>query len=570
MGLLLLAVGLRLWMPGPVDITSDEPRWLTRSELFTHSLEHQNVSDPHPWGAGFTMPGVTTLWAGTAGRIGTRIGHRLGLNGPITAQPDDSAALLRWSRAMVALFVSLGLVVSTWVATRVVGRFAAFTFGVLLAVEPWFVGHGFVLHTDAMVTTFGFLSVLAMVAACKPTVDEAPGRRARWRRRGIDPVMVGVSSVAGALAVLTKLNGLAFVLPGVALVLGWYALLRVAGPGSGERWSVVRLYLGIGLSWLIGAVVVAFVMWPALWFQPAKSLRYLWDSLSGSQAPSTQFFLGHIVQHPGVAFYPVTFVFRLSPWLLIGAFAVVVTGLVTLFAKLTGRRTWLARLPEQPWIVVVAAVPYTVSIMFYGRHYDRYAMPLLPVVALCVAVLVAWCAAALGRWWATRHEFRLVPALAVLVVVALSAYVASEAPYEISYVDPMLGGQTTAQHVMLLGWGEGGSHLGRVIADREAGRCNQVRVAGLYSGLQVPCGVHSDYVGLRRGDYFAVALYNAQRGTTAAQIGKSFGLRFRKVAATTIHGVDYFVLYEVTGVDRAGAAPQRPSSAAAGQASTSG
>src|SRR5699024_6498372 len=44
LALFVLAVGLRVFAPGPIDVTIDEPNWLIRSRQFAHAVVHLDPS----------------------------------------------------------------------------------------------------------------------------------------------------------------------------------------------------------------------------------------------------------------------------------------------------------------------------------------------------------------------------------------------------------------------------------------------------------------------------------------------------------------------------------------------
>lgn len=551
-GLLLLALCLRLWMPGPVDITADEPSWLMRSKYFSHSLDSLSqgkvASSARDWGASYTMPGATTLWAGATGRLLTGVGHAVGLNGPVPKQPDNSAALLRWSRSVVALWVSLGIAVLAWVATKVVGRGAAFVFGFLLAVEPWFVGHGYVLHTDAFVAIFGFLSILSLYAALDPRLGQSARRGDNFRRRGVDPFLLTLSMVAGGLAIATKVNGAAIVVMGALIVFARVIFGNLKAARAHECKQLLRFHIGAAAVWLAGVAAMFVVIWPETWFHPKLAWHYIVISAEGSGEPARQFFLGRITtKPPGVFYYPITLAFRMSPWLLLGFVAVCACGLLAFVQWRRPEALPKLRLPKIPWILLAASFPYFLVITTYGRQYDRYAIPLLPAIALCVGVVFCAGLQACRQWW-QRKGIRVSSNVVIAVLgLAMVTHVVLQAPFAISYVDPLLGGQRVAKHVMLLGWGEGGSHLGSQLAILERGRCDQIRIAGFESGLQVPCGKITPINVLRPGDYFAISISSEQRGRGAAVTAKHYRFYYRPVATTKVHGVVYYTLYKVTG-----------------------
>lgn len=531
--LVLLALAMRVWMPGPVQVTTDEPMWLLRSQQFSRALGDGDLAQATAWGAvpGIdtpTMPGVTTMWAGTAGRGLTRLGSVVGVNDPLGADPLASAALVRWSRTMVALFVSIGIGLFAWASTRLVGRRAGFVAGVLCAVEPWFVGHGFVLHTDAMVTIFGITSLVALLAAL------------RGRDGPVDRAMLVLSAVTGGLAMATKLNGVVIVGGGAVVVGIWDSTRRaVTGTWGGLRAATRRL-AGAGACWIVGVVVVFVAVWPAVWVGPGRVLDHLRASAQSPAELPSQFFRGAITPDPGWTFYPVTTVFRLSPWLLVGLGAAVVLGVAGL---VTGRSRGPERMPGPVWILALALVPYFLVVAFYARRYDRYGLVAVPVIALLTAVVLsrAWTWLAAGR----TGRWRALPMVAAAVAVVS---VLATAPYQIAYIDPALGGQKRAVHVMMLGWGESGAALGREIARRESGRCADVGIVRPYGNMipaEFPCGRRLPLEDVADADYLVVDISQVQRGFDVTEFGRRHDIGLSRIDAVTIGGVDYGVLYEI-------------------------
>ena len=555
--LFVLALALRLWMPGPTQVTTDEPLWLLRSQQFSKAISQGDLSKATAWGAvpGIdypTMPGATTMWAGTAGRLATRAGSALGVNAPLPADPLTSSALVRWSRSMVALMVSAGLLAFVWAASRVVGRGAAFVAGGLCAIEPWFIGHSFLLHTDALVTVFGATSLVAMLAALRPrallageTSDAAP--------RSVDRTMLVLSAVTGALAVATKLNGLVLVGGGAAVVAAWCVGMRIVRAPRGARWAGIGRLCAWGVVWLLALGAVFVAVWPAVWAGPGRVVHDLRLSASNPGPFAAQFFFGANTHDPGWRFYPVTLAFRLSPWLMIGSIVAVLVGLARLSGSLVARFgrlasvPWAARLPRLPWVLLAALAPYALVISHYERKYDRYALVFVPTLALLTGVVVAHC----GRWaidhLGSTHPARFVFGLAGVVALGLVISVAGLAPNQISYVNPLLGGQKRAQHVMMLGWGEGGATLGRVIAGREEGRCDAFGIArpsGNVTKAEFPCGKHIKPGDLKPGDYLVLDLNQVQRGYDLGTVGRRVGVRFTPLTAVTIGGIAYSTLYQ--------------------------
>ncbi len=555
----MLALFLRVWAPGPVTQTVDERLWMIRSYVFGSALVHHHLAKVAA-GGGIgdvtrpTMPGVTTMWAGTIGRWLVKWGHSLGLNqNPLHPVPG-SREVLRVSRAIVALWCSVALVVFVWLAQRLVGRRAAWVAGVLLAVEPWLVGLSGVLHTDAMVTMFGAVSVVALAVGLQPATPEATAdaelppsgwRRVRRPAIDVDLFAVSLSAVFGGLALLTKLNAAALLGPALVVVV-LADLWRRARSGSWSRGLLGRA-AAVGLGWIVLAALVFVALWPAMWVAPLVQISHMRASLRQLGGHHSQFYFGRNIEDSGPGFYPVALWYRLSPWLLVGSVVAIVAMVVRPLGRATTSGRRFAWVPAVPLWTIAVIVPYVVAITTTAKKIDRYAIPLFPFLALAVGTLVAGLVTAFERRFDHPSTRRWLVVVAIGVTALLALGTASQAPYAVSYVDPLVGGQRAAERDILLGWGEGTSALGHVIAVRERGRCDEVRIADseqLYASL--PCGhlVVPDGDTLDDVDYVVLHVSLLQRNYQPA-----FTAMVREkgtlVARTRIDGVTYEELWHI-------------------------
>ena len=396
-----LALFLRVWAPGPTTQTTDERVWMIRSRVFNVAITHHDFDHATAWGAvpnltDPTMPGVTTMWAGMLGRNLARWGHEVGFNALPTTTSDGSPEVLRAGRAVVSVACSLALVVLVWLAARLVGRRAAWTAGVLIAVEPWLVGNSGVLHTDAMVTMFGAVSLLAMAAALAPTDPPAPvatatDRPARQVRRpalDVDIFLFVLSWGFGALALLTKLNAFALLGPGLVIVVLADAWQR-GRAGTDRPSRLLGRALALGALWSFLAAVVFVALWPAMWVSPLAQISHMRAALHQLDGYHTQFFRGQADDDPGRLFYPFVLWFRLSPWLLICSVATFVALAARPFARLAHRDRLAERLPAIPGWILLVTVPYLMAIYAAEKKLDRYILPALPFLAIISGVGVA-------------------------------------------------------------------------------------------------------------------------------------------------------------------------------------
>ena len=489
----LLFLGLALWAPGPVTVTADEPNWLVRSDAFRAAiadgdLRNANgrvlISAPEQ-----TSPGVTTMWSGTIGHGVVELGQRIGVVEERPPGTRTDQLRLRAGRGVVSVLCAVALVVFVLYAARLVGRGAALVAGVLLATEPFLVGHSGVLHTDALVTLWSAAAVVAYLVALTT--------------RPADRVATAVAAVSAGLAVLTKLNAIPLLLSGFAVcaagVLAGAALRHELG-------SAVRSVLRAS-AWIAGGTVVVFVvLWPAMWVAPVQTLDRVLDSLQQIDSSDLTYFRGETTTDPGVLYYPVAVLVRATPWLVAGS----VVALVMVVRDVIRRNGEDLAATLVRASLLLAPVPYLVLIAFTPQRYDRYILPAFPFMALGVGMVVA----PLARRAIASPRWRVAVGAAGAGVLAVATVV--QAPYAIAYVDPLVG-QERAEDLILLGWGEGIERLGAEIDRREAGHCDDVDVLLLNAQrvMAVPCG-RLDVAGPAdsgRYEYAIRYISNRQRGT---------------------------------------------------------
>ena len=529
----LLAFAVRVWAPGPVTQTVDEYAWYMSGHAFRKGVVDWNLANTStsalmgPW---MTQPGVTTMWAGAIGHGAVEAGEKLGV---VADEPPDThldrARTLRGGRAVVSLFCAIALAALIVVAAKLVGRRAAVVAGVLLAAEPFLVGHSGVLHTDAMVTMFGALAIVALAAAC------------RERAGPVDRKLLVVAGVAAGLASLTKLNGIALVLSGAAVVLVLQTGWRRATLAASLRRSVL-----VGLAFLGVAVATFFVAFPALWVDPWSELLRLPHALDEVGVRNYTYFRYDVTADPGLPYYPYALAMRLSPWLLLAGAASVVASVVHLVRRALRRG---ADDGPSPWpvpsvlaMLLLAPVPYAVLITVTSQKYDRYALPLFPFLALLAGVGIAVAA----EHWSERFGDRLLAPAGLAAGAAILAVTVALQPYAISFANPMVGGQQRARNNILLGWGEGYEVLGAEIDRREAGRCDDVRIytSNVTAGfIALPCGTIVPPADLGPGDY-VIRYISATQRYPGNRIDLDVARRGELVKVVDIYGVHYAELWQ--------------------------
>jgi hypothetical protein len=458
-----------------IFITPDEPRWMNRSASFLEAVLAGDFI--HTIHNGYATPGgVTTKWCGSAGIAAQYLLLRLnfssgaGLSLPISSlreflqwlQSDLHSHLIimaavRWP---IALVVSCSVVGIYFLAKELFAERVALLGAILLALEPFYLALSRVLHLDALVTSFMALSILSLAICLK--------------RTRLSPLLV-FSGIAAGLGVATRVSAL-FLVPFAGLMALTVYLTKV--PGTSERsptdsyklverqssdpnsrvsaWHLnahhwqKALHLALILAiWAGVAGLTLTLVWPAMWVDPLAALQNLLGSSSElAEEGHRQFFLGRVTDDPGPWFFPVVFLFKVSPLTLLGVVASLPLILRRGKNPESQRLIWL-------WAYVCLFVAF---ISLSPKKLDRYLLPVFPAIALLAAaglwesaeVLRQRASSLLGRWATRATELLPLGCLVLQTIFLLPHY-----PYYLTFYNPALGGLRQASRVILVGWEEG-------------------------------------------------------------------------------------------------------------------
>lgn len=519
-----LLLGLLAFIPRGVlqgtFLTVDEAyNWFARSEKFLAALRSGDYV--HTIFVGH--PGVTTTWLGAAGLLTHEWLARAGMVAP--QDPDIRRMLMRLP---VAVVTAVCLALAYPLLRRLFGFKVALLAGLLWAFDPFLVAHSKVLHTDALLTSFTIVSLLSALVAFR--FDESVAPRAhtvRW------PMLIA-SGVAGGLAVLTKTPAL-ILLPLIALI-AWSA--RHLDYVRGGRLMILPV-----AAWATTVIVCWGLLWPAAWIAPRQAVAAMYQEAKengGSPHEKGSFFLGNAVADPGPLFYPVAIAFRLTPWVCLGLGGALV-------AALRRRST----LPNRPalWVLVVFVLLFATIMTGLPKTFDRYLLPIFPVLDLCAEIGLVWLAGLIGRWANAGATPRSRPATAAWIIAAIvpAANLAWYHPYELAYYNPLLGGGAVASRTVPVGWGEGYEAAGAYLAAQPDACTTPAAVE--FHPLLAPytCNplIELDASDTSPFQHYTV-LYrdqiqrgNAQKVTTSLMNGQ------RPVYVVQEHGIEYAYIYDV-------------------------
>lgn len=549
-GLVTLLVALYLLIrlaSLPATTTTDEPFWLGRSANFFNALWHGRFEDTFQ----HAHPGVTTMWAGMVSYLfaapdyarifDTNLGFPYDIHKRIREMGLSEMQVLDAGRtAKVALqtaFFALSLVY----LRRIFGPVVAVTAGLLIALDPFLIAHDRLLHVDGLLTITSFAAVLALADAVANRRDSP----APWVAGG----------ALAATAWLTRSTGI--VLIPVAAVAAFAPAMLAWRAGASRRALLVAARC-FGM-WLGAAVVATVALWPALWVSPLVAIGFMieWSgnaAASGHELPT--WFRGQIhVGDPGPLFYPVSMLWRASPGGMIG---------LVLFGGLLFAGPLRRQLRPRDWralgVVALFAALYLAGMTLGAKKFDRYILPVYPVLDLIAAIGIVGALRVLAGWRPARPSW-LVPATlgAVMAVHVASGFAVM--PHWLQAWNPLLGGATRAEQAMQTGWGEGADQAGRfIISDSGIAPGDLVetppviRVSGgrgpLLYALPAPFLVEPS--GFRTADdwygtsYYVGSVQQWQRGISGDVLGYLRG--FEPVHTVWIEGVRYVDVWDLRGI----------------------
>jgi hypothetical protein len=513
--------------------TTDEQTWMARSERFSDAIAEGDLSAASATrDALATMPGVTTMWLGSLARVVWSLGGGVGFWSTDGESFSTSAIGLHLAQFTVALTSALLIGAIVVLARRWAGPVAALTAGTLLATEPFLVAHGAVLHTDELSALFGAAGVLALLVLLDlPSRTRTPDPQPRRRRSRALAVVAG-ALLAGAF--LTKASALALG-PGLVVLIGCTTWRDVRASRRGDEVRDTVRDLSATLGVVAGAgIVTVLLLWPAMAVDPSREFNLLRESAEmGAQGHRT-FFLGETTNTPGPLFYAVAMPLRMTPWMLV---ATVVGIPVALVARRARRRTLCT-------LALIAPVMVVLSMAL--KQFDRYAIIVLTFLAILIGIAVDAVASRLGRIGLAPRRLAIGGAA---IAVAVAVYSFTVVPWGLAYFNPLLGGGASGEKALLVGWGEGLEDFGEVIAERQAGQCNEEVVIavgpprlGFYWTTPLSCGRPvSPSTQDEKADYLFI--YVTMRQRMSADEYDALTAKGRLIYRLSVRGINYGELY---------------------------
>jgi hypothetical protein len=429
-----ILIFLLAFLPRAIYPVSRPMQWYDRAIHFTDALLARD------WAATYQSyhPGVTTMWLSGIGlklfawQRGVSSGQLLGVAPAKPGTIDDAVAA---GVVPLAFVIALCIALSYVLLRRIAGQKVAFVGSFLLALDPFHIAYSKVLHLNALLATFMFVSVLLLFTYFY---------RAKW------PDLVWSGAFAG-LAFLTKSPSL-FLIPYAVLLVGAYRLAAL-GPGAeegerGQGWGRrLRGFIHVLLVWGGMAGVVFVLLWPAMWVEPLDVVRQVvnWTFFHVDTVHENPvFFNGEVIYgDPGLPYYLATILWKMTA-VTLPLVCVALVSALPWFRRSGHAHRYLV------WSLVVYVVCFTLQMGLGDWKQVSYMVPVFPALDVVAAFGLVHSAEWIGRirrW----QQWRWLPTTFIILALALQAgVVLSRHPYYGTHHNTLLGGSRVAQHVLLL------------------------------------------------------------------------------------------------------------------------
>lgn len=429
----ILATSVRLTSLNVFRVVDEPDRWNWASDfyraLLAGDLSATLVGDGYP---GIFPAWLETIWLFLASIYRSILqGGWIGDAGVYLLLHEWDRTDTLWLQRFPVVLANTLLVVGMFLYLRkLFGQRLALLAAIFISLDPFYLSDSRVNRAEGLLTGLMMISLLAFIAA--------------HRRQRFWPHLL-LAGIFGGLAWLTKSQALVMLPMFGVISLIWY--LRTE-----PHWSLALRRSTLTVSgWLATVIATFIVLWPATWTVPGPTFSLMSNYLIGKVGEEGVkiFFLGQTVldEDPGLLFYPVIFILRTTPLMLIG---------LLLGAWLLTRRRWSSPANwrewfDEPglWVMLVYAVLYAGGMSLGSHKQDRFLMAAFP--ALNVLAAAAFLHFAQRFSWPRRQVWLGGGALlAIQLATALPFH-----PYYFSYFNPLVGGGPVAVQLTRIGWGEG-------------------------------------------------------------------------------------------------------------------
>ncbi|GAB4450599.1 MAG: hypothetical protein Fur0044_46120 [Anaerolineae bacterium] len=212
-----------------------------------------------------------------------------------------------------------------------------------------------------------------------------------------------------------------------------------------------------------------------MWVDPAGALGLTFGKLLTDQEAGTgnygMFWLGRFVQDPGPFFYPVAFILKATPWLLLGL-SLSLWQLISIYiSRLTPHASRFTPPVLPLWLF---ALTYLLLMTLASKKSIRYLLPAFPTFYLLAGLALVQFSQSIrqrvSEWrMANGRTVTLHASFTPLLFLPLFLFTLLYHPYYFTYNNPLLLGWLWAPRTLLVGWGEGLDEAGRYLNQQPPG-----------------------------------------------------------------------------------------------------
>jgi hypothetical protein len=440
---------------------------------------------------------------------------------------EDIMNYFPYARFMMGLAASLSIVLIYYLLKRLLGGRLGFLSALVIALDPFFIAHSRILHVDAPLTFFMIISFLALLLYLEE-------EKKRW---------LVVSAVAGALAVLSKIAGIALIVILVATLIV-YPLLRYY-PDEKKRRRTYGLYSKVLIVWLVISAMAFFMLFPNMWKQPLSSLGLLAANLASiltaKAHPKSGDFWGLTDADKSPLYYILTFPFHLTPFTTIGLILGIVFVVSIMTVWIRRRAIITDRFSRILLSLSLFSAMFMAAVSITPRRIDRYLLPIFPAIDI-ISVMAVWL---LLKYFKQAKARQWVLGGAAALFLFSSAQVVAAYPYYLAYFNPLVGGGNVAQQFLVIGWGEGFDKAAQYLDGKP--EAQTLKVASWYSRQFSPFfkGTTVDLASNKpalEADYTVFYINQVQRSYPTKELLAYFAER-QPEHVVNLLGLDYAWIY---------------------------
>lgn len=403
-------------------INIDYPLWDNRASNFYIYLKTFNFVETYRT----NHPGVTLMWlAGGAMEIFSRLyEHSFGI-----APVINEFSIFPWRSLFIKLILVFSIFIlyllAVFLIDKLFNKKIALLFFLLISLEPFVIAHDRIFHLEGLLTALIFVSILLSMYF--------------WKTKKLRFLIC--SAFFASFAFLTKITGI------FSFIFFFLTTLVMAKMFSSKK-SFKKVILSL-LLFTVFFVMFVVIFFPAMWIQPLYTLqRMILGIFSFSETGHSQYFLGNWTDNPGILFYPIVFLFKSSPFLILWLFILLC---FSLWHKGILKRTDKISTSNLKEIIllILFIVFYLIEISLFSKKVPRYILPIYPPLILLVSISIIW--AYKKSKAIVKKYIMLFFSLAIFssIVIICNTY-----PNFLAYTNPLVGGMKTADYYI------GNKHFG--------------------------------------------------------------------------------------------------------------